>query len=196
MLNGLYLGGKRVAGVKTIVTESTVVYEYAYDPIVNPAATVQSIVVRLDERINPITEALEKHKNNMQSALNGINGTLQTQAREIAGKQTTLVFDGEYNAESNKVATVQTVLDKLAEVVANAPAGLDTLEEIAAWIAEHPESVAQINALIQANAAKIAGNETAIQANTEKIDGLIACGTEDIGEGVEMTSKVYLVYEE
>ncbi len=190
--NGLYFGGKRIAGVRTIVAESTVVYEYQYDPVVNPAATVQSII----ERITPISEALETHKTEMQASLDGINSTIAAQAREIAGKQGALVFDGEYDAETNKAATVQTVIDKLAEVVASAPEDLNTLEEIAAWIAEHPESVAEINALIQANTAKIALNEAAIQANTEKIDGLIACGTEDIGEGVEMTSKVYLVYEE
>jgi hypothetical protein len=70
-------------------------------------------------------------------------------------KQDKLSFDGEYDKDSNKVATVATVTktisDKLSEVVANAPESFDTLKEIADWIEEHPESVAELNAQIQAN---------------------------------------------
>ena len=72
-----------------------------------------------------------------------------------SSKQDKLSFDGEYDRDSNKVATVSTVTktisDKLSEVVANAPESFDTLKEIADWIEEHPESVAELNSQIQAN---------------------------------------------
>ena len=72
-----------------------------------------------------------------------------------SSKQDKLSFDGEYDKDSNKVATVatvtQTISDKLSEVVANAPESFDTLKEIADWIEEHPESVAELNSQIQAN---------------------------------------------
>lgn len=75
-------------------------------------------------------------------------------------------FDGIYNAETNKAATVQTVTDKIAEIVANAPEKLDTLEEISAWIEEHPKDVAEINALISKNATAISTLESNIKNGT------------------------------
>lgn len=84
-------------------------------------------------------------------------------------KQDALSFDGTYNANTNKVATVKTVLDKIAEVVASAPDDLNTLEEIASWIAKHPDSVAAINAAIQANTDAIADLDEA-KASTEYVD--------------------------
>ena len=68
-------------------------------------------------------------------------------------------FDGIYNAETNKAATVQTVTDKIAEIVANAPEKLNTLEEISAWIEEHPKDVAEMNALISKNTNAISNFE-------------------------------------
>lgn len=88
-------------------------------------------------------------------------------------KQDALSFDGTYNSISNKVATVKTVTDKIAEVVAGAPDDLNTLEEIAAWIAKHPDSVAAINAAIQENADAIAELLEA-KAGTEYVDEVLA----------------------
>ncbi len=202
-MNGLFLGDKRVAGVKTVVAESTVVYEYAYDPMANPAATVQSIV----ERISPIAEGLETLQEGLKTVRENAD-ELQTKTAEqgeeitalktktteqekaLAEKQDALSFDGEYDAETNKAATVQTVAGELARMLASAPENLNTLEEIAAWIAAHPEDVAAMNAAIQTNATNIA-------SNTQKIDGLISYGVDDMvaGESELETGKIYLVYE-
>lgn len=70
-------------------------------------------------------------------------------------KQDVVAFDGGYDKNTNKAATVKTVTDKIAEVIADAPEGYDTLEEIARWITEHPNSVAEINARIAANTESI-----------------------------------------
>ena len=77
-------------------------------------------------------------------------------------KQDVLDFDGTYNASTNKVATVKTVTDKIASILANAPEAFDTLEEIASWINNHPQDVAALNAAIQTNKTGIATNAQAI----------------------------------
>lgn len=69
--------------------------------------------------------------------------------------QEALVFDGTYNARTNKVATVQTVADKIAAIVAGANTSYDTLKEIADWILAHPNDVAALNSAIIANANAI-----------------------------------------
>ena len=191
-MQGLYFGGKRVAGIKTIVAESTVVVEYSYDPTLNPVASIQSIVERLKPYV--LATDLETYKETQATEIENIKATAQGQATEITrlgeSKQNNLSFDETYNAETNKVATVQTVVRLLSEIVANAPEDLNTLAEIAAWITAHPEDVAAINASIQAQSAAIAENKQAIAA-------LISCGTEDLTAGVSELPKgcVYFVYE-
>lgn len=88
----------------------------------------------------------------------------------LTNKQNTVSFDGDYNATTNKAATVATVSREIAKLVADAPEAFNTLEEIAKWIAEHPESVAQLNALIAQNSEAIAQlQETAItKTNVEE----------------------------
>lgn len=79
-----------------------------------------------------------------------------TEHQDISGKQDTLAFDGTYNASTNKAATVKTVTDKIAEVVADAPEDFNTLKEMSTWIAEHTDSAATMNAAIQENKQAIA----------------------------------------
>lgn len=73
-----------------------------------------------------------------------------------SGKQDALTFDGTYDSNTNKAATVKTVTDKIAEVVAGANASYDTLKEIADWILAHPNDVAALNSAIKTNADNIA----------------------------------------
>ena len=84
-------------------------------------------------------------------------------------KQDNVEFDGVYNKTTNKAATVKTVTDKIAEVVADAPESYNTLAEIAAWIEAHPESVAEINQRISENAGNIAKNTADIRTNAQNI---------------------------
>lgn len=81
--------------------------------------------------------------------------TLAYHNTALAQKQDNLTFDGTYSPTANPVATVQTVANKLAEIIGNAPESLNTLEEIAAWIAAHPEDIAELNALIAQNTQSI-----------------------------------------
>ena len=63
-------------------------------------------------------------------------------------KQDNLSFDGEYDADSNKVATVQTVALKIAEIIANAPEKFNTLKELADWLDTHETEAAKMNSAI------------------------------------------------
>lgn len=71
-------------------------------------------------------------------------------------KQEEIVFDGEYNAESNKAATVETVIRKVAEIVANAPEDFNTLKELSDWLITHGAEAAEMNSAIKANTDDIA----------------------------------------
>lgn len=90
------------------------------------------------------------------SAFENDKGYLTTH-QDISGKQDVLSFDGTYNKDTNKVATVQTVTDKVAEVVASAPEDFDTLKEMSDWISSHSTSAAQMNSKITTNGNRITG---------------------------------------
>ena len=78
---------------------------------------------------------------------------INTNANDIKNlsetKQDNLAFDGNYNAQSNKVATVDTVSREIAKIVAGAPTTFDTLKEIADWISKHPNDVVELNSRVQ-----------------------------------------------
>lgn len=86
-------------------------------------------------------------------------------------KQDNLSFDGEYNAETNKVATVKTVSDKVAEIVADAPEDFNTLKEMSDWIATHGGDATKMNSAILKNTEDISKNAQAIE-EVEKDIGL------------------------
>lgn len=109
----------------------------------------------------------------------GINGTLfyrtadgvywydgewhkVTDENDLGQKQDALSFDGEYDAETNKVATIETVTRKVAEIVANAPEDFNTLKELSDWLASHEGSAAEMNSAIMQNTDDIAKHTTAI----------------------------------
>ncbi len=154
----IYLGDEQVAIAYAVeVSESTtanITFEYTYDPLINKAATVQSIETRL---ANYATIA----------ALNL--------------KQDKLFFNGNYS-ETNPVATLETV-NGMAEELFSKIVGedvnesFDTIKELAHWILEHPDGAAKINADILQNKTDIANNVVAINnlsvAHAELITSLV-----------------------
>lgn len=82
----------------------------------------------------------------------------------ISSKAVNIATDGGYNANSNKVATVKTVTDKIAAVVASAPASYDTLKEIADYIASDTTGAAQMSNNITKNATDIDNLETVVDS--------------------------------
>ena len=63
--------------------------------------------------------------------------------------QDALTFDGEYNPETNKVATVDTVVREVAKIVSDAPENFDTLRELADWLSTHGTEAAKMNSDIK-----------------------------------------------
>ena len=96
-------------------------------------------------------------------------------------KQDVIEFDGGYDKDTNKAATVRTVSDKIAEVIAGAPNDYDTLEEIARWIQDHPNSVAEINARIAVNTESITSLETGLKDRVKYSDIGMGFGVSDNG---------------
>ena len=111
------------------------------------------------QSIENVTQDLSKYKATNAKAMSDLDTV----------KQDKLSFDGDYDAETNKVATERTVAEEIAKIVAGADSGFDTLKEIADWIKAHPESVAEINAKIQENVALIVKNKAAIAENKSSI---------------------------
>lgn len=87
-----------------------------------------------------------------------IDGTNLT----ISSKAVNIQTDGAYNASTNKMATVKTVTDKIAAVVASAPTAYDTLKEIADYIANDTTGAAQMSNNIAKNATDIDNLEATV----------------------------------
>lgn len=85
-------------------------------------------------------------------------------------EQEEIVFDGEYNAESNKAATVETVIRKVAEIVANAPEDFNTLKELSDWLITHGAEAAEMNSAIKANTDDIAEVKEGLTSYVKKTD--------------------------
>ena len=91
-----------------------------------------------------------------------------------SSKQDNLSFDGIYSPITNPAATVQTVANKIAEVVANAPEDFDTLREIAVYIESDKTGATNINNKLSLHGAQITANETAISELTTTVGELSA----------------------
>ena len=83
-----------------------------------------------------------------------------TEHQDISGKQDVLSFDGTYNKNTNKVATVQTVVAEVAKITAGAPENLNSLKEFSDWITTHGTDAARMNSDIVANATAIEVEKT------------------------------------
>ena len=97
------------------------------------------------------------------------NAAEERREAALAKKQDNLSFDGEYNAETNKAATVQTVINKIAEIVAGAPEDFNTLRELSDWLTSHEGSAAQMNSAIKQNAEDIKELDSATKQNSDDI---------------------------
>lgn len=96
-------------------------------------------------------EALEKAKEETARATNAEKNLADT-------KQDNLTFDGIYSKDTNPVATVETVIRKVAEIVANAPEDFNTLKELSDWLNTHSGDAAEMNSAIHENAEAIKQN--------------------------------------
>lgn len=118
---------------------------------------------------------------------------------DISGKQDKLTFDGTYNASTNKAATVQTVRDEVAKIVADAPEDFNTLKEMSTWIAEHTDSAATMNRAIQKNTQDIANMQEEIVSEkdefhiVDKDDNIVATIDENGVQTTCVTTKEIII---
>ena len=92
-----------------------------------------------------------------------------------------LSFDGAYDENTNKVATVQTVINKIAEIVANAPEDFDTLKEMSDWITSHSNSASQMNSNISSNTNRISTLEGSVGDIETALDNIISIQNSYLG---------------
>lgn len=88
--------------------------------------------------------------------------------------QDALTFDGEYNPDTNKVATVDTVVREVAKIIAGAPEDFNTLKELADWLSTHGTEAAKMNSDIKENANAIAAEKRRAEEEEAKIRSEIA----------------------
>lgn len=128
----------------------------------------EAYVTDISEKFDGIETEIE----NATNSINDLSVKSEQQASDIsdlqANKQDTIEFDGEYSS-TNKAATVQTVIDKIAEIVANAPESLDTLKELADWITTHGAEAAQMNSDITALKESVSANTTSLETLEETV---------------------------
>ena len=130
------------------------------DTLTLSLTTGQSVSVDVSKIVRGLTT-----DEGLTAALNSLEGRIgqkiDTSNSEISGLKTTkqdrLSFDEEYNPTSNKAATVRTVINKMAEIVANSPADYDTLKKIADYIASDKIGAAEINNKLSQHTKQIAG---------------------------------------
>lgn len=91
-----------------------------------------------------------------------------------ASKQDKVEFDGNYDRKTNKAATVNTVINKIAEVIANAPEDFDTLKELADWLVAHGKDAAAMNSQIGSNKDNIEKLSSKVDTSVETITNNIS----------------------
>ena len=80
----------------------------------------------------------------------------------LANIQSTLNSKANSADVYTKSETATKIMDKVAEIVAGAPADFDTLKEMSDWIANHEGSAAAMNAAINTNSTNIANLQSEI----------------------------------
>lgn len=88
----------------------------------------------------------------------------------LANIQTALNSKANSEDVYTKSETDAKIIEKVAEIVAGAPADFDTLKEMSEWIKNHEGSAAEMNAVINANSTNIAS----IQAEIGDIETVLS----------------------
>ena len=166
----------------------------------------QDEIITENKAVVEQANATSEEAKEIAEAISGIaTQSLIVANRAYEEKQDILAFDGEYNADRNKAATVETVTRKVAEIVANAPEDFDTLKELADWLTTHGGEAAQMNSAIKKNADDIvAERERATEAESS-LQESIEEASRQIEENIlpqivnadyaenEQTSKAYIL---
>lgn len=106
---------------------------------------------RMEQGIYETSKSAEKNSEDIA----GINASIANIQTALSGKASSAdVY--------TKSETDTKITEKVAEIVAGAPADFDTLKEMSDWIANHEGSAAAMNSAINANAENIANIQSEI----------------------------------
>ena len=157
-------GTELIAEIERLVDEA----EDTLSKKIDHKVAIQDDIITENKAIVEQANATSEEAKEIAEAISGIaTESLKVANRAYEEKQDILAFDGEYNADRNKAATVETVTRKVAEIVANAPEDFDTLKELADWLTTHGGEAAQMNSAIKKNADDIvAERERAMEAES------------------------------
>lgn len=136
------------------------------------------------------------------TAITGHQSSITTMQSAIAALQAGTYDDtelrGKVTANETAIATLngtgagsvqKTVDDRIAEVVANAPADFDTLKEISDWISGHANDASAMNSQIQGNTTSITAVQSSIttlqtavqnlESNAMSVDAALSATSEN-----------------
>lgn len=97
-----------------------------------------------------------------------VANTALDKTKELEEAEVDIEFDGVYDPNTNKAATVDTVARKVAEIVADSPEDFDTLKEMSDWISEHADDASAMNTAIKKNADDIEAVNSELEENYVK----------------------------
>lgn len=149
----------------------------AYEPTVWKNHILSSNTYNISENsdgtvnISPAGEVVQQgtkmsaeNFNHMEQGIFDTSKSAEKNSGDIAG------IVEELSNVYTKSETDTKIMEKVAEIVAGAPADFDTLKEMSDWIANHEGSAAAMNSAINANAENIAN----LQADIGDIESVLS----------------------
>lgn len=137
-----------------------------YNPIVNLLSTNISALEGWGKLIGNISE----DPNRWIYLVDIINFFLDDKDNLITDTTTNKTWLKTLTANATPTKSISTMIsEKIAKVVANAPASFDTLKEIADWISTHQNDASAMNTAINNNTTNITNLTTKVNTNTTNI---------------------------
>ena len=115
-----------------------------------------------DSEITRLANVKNYDDTKVKSDISSMNTAINTNKTSIANIQSTLNSKANSADVYTKSETDTKITEKVAEIVAGAPADFDTLKEMSDWIANHEGSAAAMNSAITTNAENIANIQSEI----------------------------------
>lgn len=115
-----------------------------------------------DSEITRLANVKNYDDTKVKSDISSMNAAINTNKTSIANIQSTLNSKANSEDVYTKSETDTKITEKVAEIVAGAPADFDTLKELSDWIKSHEGSAAAMNSAINTNAENIANIQAEI----------------------------------
>lgn len=176
----LYIGDKEVSGSDITIddtlsntsenaVQNKVIKSYVDNSLANIQTALSGKVDKeegksliSDSEITRLANVKNYDDTKVKSDISSMNTAINTNKTSIANIQSTLNSKANSADVYTKSETDTKITEKVAEIVAGAPADFDTLKEMSDWIKNHEGSAAAMNSAINANAENIANLQSEI----------------------------------